>query len=856
MFKMQTNHQIVTKITLGLSFIIPLIIFSSYFLYHHSGILTVDLGQQYIDFLSFYQQNLFHQPLKFIYSFQNGLGNSMLGTSAYYLLSPFNLLLLLFPTSQLPAAIFWLIASKVGAIGLSSYWYWQHKTSMPIALAASSAFALSGFVVANHFNLMWLDSVILLPCLIASLDQVLTDQPQHLVLITFLLWVTNFYTGYMVLVFGLCYLLSQNLLHGWRNANCWRYLKLSLIGSALASFILFPTLIELLQGKAAGSTHWQLSWQFPLAHLLGKLTIGSYSFHEMAAGLPNIFITSALLVAATAYFFNAQITKRTRLINGLLLAFLICSLSFTPLVLGWQMGQFPVWYPGRFSFIVSFWLLELAVSQLGQLPQFSWRQLSGLLILAAGLISYWLIKRSQWPYLDQHELIITISFVVIGIIFISFLPLSPQLFQVLILLTVLLEAGTNLYFSLDHLSYQRDADYRNYTLNVKAASDYLKHHDASLYRIDKTFFRSDNDSFSGNFNSLANFNSITNQTSLKFMTALGYLHNSNSYTNHGGTALTDALLGVKYYLQPNFTDEHLKQQDRMTYNNRNNRIDVNQQKLIHTQTQLLLYRASALPLVFLSQPRRSPHFESDQPIMNQQRFYQTIFGKQTSLVHRSRWPHAVLKHAKRVANQPQHYQRQASHRFASVSLAYQVRTSDTYYLELPRQLNSTNLTLTVNGVKLTDEVRDEQTQLINICQQAKGQTLAIKLTFSSPSLNLTTIKLWRLKQRALHQRLKHYRLAQPTTYEVNPLQLSVTPFMLKRTEIVNSTIPWSANWLVFDHGHLLKTQRFLHTFVAAKLAPGKHHLTYCYLPRELLVGLLISLLTLLVWLKFKIVLSH
>ncbi|MDN6028348.1 MAG: YfhO family protein [Lactobacillus sp.] len=856
MFKTQTNHQLITKITFILSFIIPLIIFSSYFLYHHSGILTVDLGQQYVDFLSFYQQNIFHQPLKFIYSFQNGLGNSMLGTSAYYLLSPFNLLLLLFPTSQLPAAIFWLIAIKVGAIGLNSYWYWQRKTSMPIALAASSAFALSGFVVANHFNLMWLDSVILLSCLIASLDRLLTDQPQHLVLITFLLWVTNFYTGYMVLVFGLCYFLSQNLLHGWRNARCWRYLKLSLIGSALASFILFPTLIELLQGKAAGSAHWQLIWQFPLAHLLGKLTIGSYNFHEMEAGLPNIFITSALLVAATAYFFNTQISKRTRLINGLLLAFLICSLSFTPLVLGWQMGQFPVWYPGRFSFIISFWLLELAVGQFSQLPQFNWRQLCGLLILVAGLISYWLIKRSQWPYLDQHELIITISFVVIGIIFITLIPRSPQLFRMLILLTVLLEAGTNLYFSLGHLSYQRDADYRNYTQNVKRASDYLQQHDASFFRVDKTFFRSDNDSFSDNFNSLANFNSITNQASLKFMAALGYLHNSNSYTNHGGTALTDALLGVKYYLQPNFSDEHLKQQDRMTYNNRNNRIDVNQQKLIHTQPQLLLYRATALPLIFLSQPQRSPHFESDQPIKNQQRFYQTIFGKQTSLFHRNRWPHAVLKHAKRVANQPQHYQRQASHQFASVSLTYQVRTSDTYYLELPRQLNSTNLTLMVNGVKLTNEVREEQTQLINICQQAKGQTLAIKLTFSSPSLDLTTIKLWRLNQRVLHQRLKHYQLAQPTICEVSPLQLSVTPFTLKRTKIVNSTIPWSANWLVFDHGHLLKTQRFLQTFVAAKLAPGKHQLTYYYLPRELLVGLLISLLTLLVWLKFKIVLSH
>ena len=166
--------------------------------------LTVDLGQQYVDFLAFFRRNLFSHPLRLIYSFSNGLGGSMLATDAYYLCSPFNLLLFLFPQHFLPQAILIIIALKIGAAGLSSYYYWKQKiTNHFYALAASSAYALSGYVIGNHYNLMWLDSVILLPLLINAIDRLLAHQKNKLILITFLLWFTNFYTGFMALAFGL-----------------------------------------------------------------------------------------------------------------------------------------------------------------------------------------------------------------------------------------------------------------------------------------------------------------------------------------------------------------------------------------------------------------------------------------------------------------------------------------------------------------------------------------------------------------------------------------------------------------------------------------------------------------------------
>ncbi len=56
---------------------------------------------------------------------------------------------------------------------------------------------------------MWLDAVLLLPLLIDAIDKVLAKQKNHLTLITFLLWLTNFYTAFMALLFGLLYFLTK-----------------------------------------------------------------------------------------------------------------------------------------------------------------------------------------------------------------------------------------------------------------------------------------------------------------------------------------------------------------------------------------------------------------------------------------------------------------------------------------------------------------------------------------------------------------------------------------------------------------------------------------------------------------------
>ena len=61
---------------------------------------------------------------------------------------------------------------------------------------------------------------------------------------------------------------------------------------------------------------------------------------------------------------------------------------------------------------------------------------------------------------------------------------------------------------------------------------------------------------------------------LSLLNNLGFVNNSNSYTNFGGTPITDDLFGIKYYILPNEEITPLKEKKQMKYDNKNQRIDV------------------------------------------------------------------------------------------------------------------------------------------------------------------------------------------------------------------------------------------------------------------------------------------
>lgn len=836
--KMNYQNKHINTILYLLSFFIPFAIFASYFTMHGMRILTVDLGQQYIDLLAFYKDHFFN-PATYNYSFTNGLGGSLIGTFFYYLASPFNILLLFFTKSQLPIAIYWLISLKVGTVGLTSYYYFQKNYQKIYSLAGSIAFALSGYIIAYNLNLMWLDSLILLPLLILQIRK--TGQKNWLILVTFLLWVTNFYTGYMALVFGFFYFCIYLYNHptNWQK-KLFNYLAKSVIATLLAAFALIPTIYEIINNKNSSAVfNWGI--QFTPYKMLGKFISGSYTFHEMQTGLPNVYITVLLFLVSLTYFLSNKFSLKERFSNALLILFLFVSCWFNPLVLFWHLGQFPAWYPARFSFVISFLLIEFALKVLSKQAKFSIAQLILIILVSVGLFT-WLLTKNRFEFLDHNKVLISLVFAALLIIIVAAFPLRNILVQGIILSLTIIATALNLSSSLNSISYQVNEDYSNFTENVANATTIIKRHDSSLYRLEKTFSRSDDDPFSDNYYGLSVFNSIANSKITNFISYQGLAHNSNAFINKFSTQVLDSLLGVKYTLQPYYGNDNVKTSQRMKYNNQLYRTDINSMAFGGDFKQIsYAINQTALPLAYVSQRNWATNYFENEPIKNQQSFYTAATGDKTNLFTTINLPNAQLENAKTNGNF--NYQKKVFSQTATVSFTFTPQTNNSYYLQLPANLTGKVASLTINGENVDIEARYDQVRLINIANKQKGKKLVLTFTLLKNKANLANIVIWELNSKHLTDTLIKLKENQPTVKEIKAGTIETSTFTTSGSQTLRTSIPYDNNWVIYDNGKKINYTKFTNTFLEIQLVDGKHQIKFVYVPHQFYLGLLISLIT-------------
>ena len=100
-------------------------------------VLVFDLNNQYVSFLSYFR-NMFTNGNDFFYTFSKTLGGDMVGLSAYYLLSPLNIILFLFPADKITNAIYLITLIKIGLSGLTFYYFLSKKNVFNFSLLSLS----------------------------------------------------------------------------------------------------------------------------------------------------------------------------------------------------------------------------------------------------------------------------------------------------------------------------------------------------------------------------------------------------------------------------------------------------------------------------------------------------------------------------------------------------------------------------------------------------------------------------------------------------------------------------------------------------------------------------------------------
>lgn len=374
-------------------------------------LLLSDFKQQYYPFLQGFR-SLLKSGGSFFYSTNAGLGYNFWANYAYYLTSPFNVILVLFPEEVVYEGIILIMALKIGAIGLTTNILITRITDhyKAISTAFSTAFALSSFALAYSIHLMWLDALIMAPlCLLGLYKLVRFDQTRLYTLsLAGSIWgnfyMTTFTAVFLVLLFPYFY---------WRYADpgkkayrdmgrvFWSFIKASFIGGALVAVLLIPTALALpLTGKGSGGHMPALfsktaSWFEALSRFYPE------SRANVSYGPANLYVGLVSFLLSGLVFTRRGLDPRAGFALGLLILFLFFSSNSEVLHYLWQ-GSVKVHFSHRYIYVLGLLLVVTAYDVFISLEKRDLRLLVGLFIVALALIpgmrglNYW--NREGGPY--------------------------------------------------------------------------------------------------------------------------------------------------------------------------------------------------------------------------------------------------------------------------------------------------------------------------------------------------------------------------------------------------------------------------------------------------------------------------
>ena len=347
------------RAALVLAFLLPAAIMLTLFMingiypFGDRSFLFSDMYHQYMPFFS----ELLHKVRggeSLSFSYQVGIGSNFLALYGYYLASPFHVLALLVPEAFLMEFMSYLVVVKIGLCGLASCIYLRRHfgTRDGAVLFFACFYALSGFMAAYNYNIMWLDCVVLLPLIVLGLERLVKEGRCGLYCVTLGLSIfTNFYISIMICIFLVLYFGVLLALEKKRLRSLGYFTLYSLLAGGMAAVLLIPEVCAILQSDFGDMDFPKMvEYYFSVMDMLARHCMCVYTERGLDHW-PNIYCGSAALMLIPMYVANQKISIREKFCRLALAGFMLLSFSTNILDFIWHGLNYPDSLPARQSFI-------------------------------------------------------------------------------------------------------------------------------------------------------------------------------------------------------------------------------------------------------------------------------------------------------------------------------------------------------------------------------------------------------------------------------------------------------------------------------------------------------------------------
>ncbi len=523
-------------------------------------LLIVDSLHQYLPFYTDLHRKLANSE-SLLYSFSGGLGYNFWSTYAYYLASPVNLLMVLIPMEHVCDFMDFVIWLRIGLCGGFFSWYLHQRDPERRYLPAvfGVMYALSNYIIGYYFNLMWLDSIAVLPLIMYGIERIVDGKSGKLFCISLFygLW-CNYYIGFMLCIFSCLYFLVR-----WISAKRITFRGVlysgltfswyALLAGGLAALVLVPAFLglsvsESMQGNSFPTTvrFYTNFFEMMLNHFV---FLEPLNISNTQVGL-NAYCGVSTVLLAVLYLFDSRIRLRERLAHYALAGLFLLSFALNILNYIWHGFHVQNGLPNRFAFIYIAVLLVMAYDALGHIRGYRFPKLLLSFALPAAFVGY--VYVTGFGEVQDSVCFITFGILVLwfGLLLLGRYAIAgkPALYCGILSVAALAEASANgIHGILANGGVTRSM----------YVADQISWQAMMNRQQDNTFFRSEVDRqrmrnvtmFVGG-NALVMFNSTMQESVIDFCDALGIEARTNKNGYLGVTKLMNDVFGIKYVASP------------------------------------------------------------------------------------------------------------------------------------------------------------------------------------------------------------------------------------------------------------------------------------------------------------------
>lgn len=849
---------------LGLSWLIPLLIGvislmgQSIYPFGNQTILSLDMSGQYFSFLTHFRQTILEDPSSLFYNFYISLGSEAIGYHAYYLLSPLNLLLFLFPAEHMLLGVTSLTLLKMSLPSLSmAFLLWKKfERSHYGTLLFALSYGLMGYLIANHSNLMWLDALYLLPLLVYGLSQLINkDKPWLFMGILGLIIWSNYYIGFMIclflpLIFPYFYLTREREDAGLKK-SLLLFLTSSLATAGSLALLLWPVWYNLSVSKLGGSSiNLALDLIYNPFLLVSKFFIGSLNSYEFARGLPNIFVGSLPLIALLAFMVSKSISRIEKLSLFIPLLVLTVSTFYSGLNNIWHGGQAPVGFVYRYSFLISFLIVYAGYAWFVRRETVSRASQTILeLGLLMSVITFLLLPQE---YLEQWQLVLT-SMTFLGIL--ALLHKGRQSWGLLAL--VILELGVNAYVVIDRFDQTQLPYLQAYQAMGQDWQQTLKPADNEFYRIEKTNFFSKNDPLLQGLYGVSHYSSTIDKqlNQLSDRLAITRYQSTDMFYGTGTNPFTDSFLGVRYMIaNKNPTVTYADTQTGLV--NKWQRPDLSYYVIKSEDENFIVYEnPDVLPLALgIGSGVRDLSLDESDSFTSQNAIFKELYPDGAGPLYRPQVFSYQYDNLELISHNTEtrieEYKRVDTQQEAALRLIFTPETNDPIYLRLDKDLDVSHIKeVRLNGEVLPIYLYSINDSISSLTVNKAGQEQVLELVLASDSLQLKTPDMMVMDTGLLKSGLESAKAEGIVIETLSSTEITGRVNSSKAQTLL-MTLPYSQGWSAKVNGQPVETYQVLGSLLAIDLPAGISTVSYQYHQPYLKEGAVISLVSILSYLLF------